>query len=84
MKKTVLAKILNSDGCTNAPDFDFYECCAEHDWHYSENSDEARFIADLRLAYCIYKKGHLLTALIYFSAVRRFGSAYYKGMGDAS
>lgn len=88
MKKnnTVLAKVLGkeTDGCTNSPDFNFYPCCAEHDWYYSKNSDEPRFIADLRLAYCIYKKGHRYLSIIYFIAVRKYGEEHYEGVGDAS
>jgi len=84
-KNTVLAKIMGaSDGCTHAPDFNFYDCCAEHDFYYSKNSDEPRFLADLKLAYCIYKKGHILLALIYFSFVRRFGAEHYEASGDRS
>ncbi len=84
-KDTILAKITgHSDGCTNSPDFNFYECCSEHDWYYSKNSDEPRFIADLILSYCIYKKGHKLLAIIYFLAVRQYGKSHYIAMGDNS
>ena len=83
-KNTVLAKVLNkkSDGCSNSPDFNFYDCCSEHDWYYGKSSDLPRFIADLILAYCIYKKGHRYLSLVYFIAVRRFGKSHYEAMGD--
>ena len=84
-KNTVLARIKGkSDGCTNSPDFNFYPCCAEHDWYYGEDSDVPRFIADLILSYCIYKSGHYFLSITYFVAVRRFGRKYYKGTGDIS
>jgi hypothetical protein len=85
-KDTVLSKITGhqSDGCTNSPDFNFYECCAEHDWHYSKNSDYPRFLADLELALCIIKAGHPALAILYFYSVRKFGRSYYVAMGDSS
>lgn len=86
-KITVLAKVtgeVNSDGCTHSPDFNFYPCCAEHDWYYSKESDVPRFMADLTLAYCIYKKGHTIKAVIYFIAVRKYGKSHYEAYGDAS
>jgi len=82
---TVVAKITGknvSDGCTNSPDFNFYPCCAEHDWYYSNNSDIPRLHADILLFLCIYKSGHTVLALFYFYMVRKFGESHYENYSE--
>jgi len=50
------------DGCTGVPDFDFKECCDEHDEMYQTHRDPAtsfpitKEVADDAMYWCIYNK----------------------------
>lgn len=65
-----------TDGCSMAPDFNFRECCVEHDYEYAEHhreSEENRKEIDKELKLCIGCKGHKVLAWIYWAMVRAFG-----------
>ncbi len=68
---------LSNDGCSNAPDFNFKECCVEHDFYYRNDegiTGVSRSEADKRLRKCMQKKWKLpLMPWIYWGAVRVSG-----------
>ena len=47
----------NTDGCTAWPDFDYKECCAEHDFYYVNDVGVTTREADAILRDCIRSKG---------------------------
>ncbi len=68
---------LTNDGCSNAPDLNFKDCCHEHDFYYrnpKEITGVSRAEADRRLRKCISRRWKLpLMPWIYWSATRMFG-----------
>ncbi len=68
---------LENDGCSSAPDFNFKECCVEHDYYYrnpEEDTGVSRGEADKRLRQCIQKRWKLLfMPWIYWGFVRAAG-----------
>ena len=68
---------LDSDGCSNAPDFNFRGCCEAHDYYYrncESITKVSRSEADKRLRKCIQKKWKLpIMPWIYWGMVRTFG-----------
>lgn len=72
------AIIHQSDGCTNAPDLNFRECCVHHDYYYATKT-LTRKEADKELRQCIQKEwGGIFLPWIYWGAVRIFGGKYYQ------
>jgi len=74
----VMGKRLNfeSDGCSNAPDLNFRECCEKHDFDYRnyEITGITRVQADKCMRECMRKKWSLFIApWIYWTGVRCFG-----------
>lgn len=65
-------KEFSTDGCSKAPEFDFLDCCLEHDFRY-KYAYGTRKRADKYLRECIKKQGHPVKAWIYWSAVRLLG-----------
>ncbi len=85
--KKELNKTIMGDSCTGVPDFNFTECCAEHDKDYEE-ATLTRYQADKKLRLCISKKrvgfyNYRLMPWIYFAGVRVFGGSHY-GKGGGS
>lgn len=74
--KSGLLKGYKFDGCTNAPDLNAADCCAEHDYHY-QDLDLTRAQADKKLRKCMQKKGWIILPWIYWGAVRIFGGNHY-------
>lgn len=82
-----------TNGCTGVPDFDWKDCCDQHDRDYQDGGGWfAKFRADWRLAKCIgckrravgsllrraaYAVGHVLLGGVYFVGVRVFGSVFF-------
>ena len=65
-----------TDGCTLAPDFNFKDCCEEHDQDYAENyrtSERNRAKADKKLRLCIKCRGWKYLCWVYWAFVRIFG-----------
>jgi hypothetical protein len=67
------------NGCTAAPDMNFGDCCNQHDHDYQDMS-KTRLQSDNDMFKCMVKKGWKgkLLAPLYWSAVRIFGSAFFK------
>lgn len=70
-----IPKDFKSDGCTLAPNFNFKQCCIEHDYlrRYKIISKSK---ADKNLRECINSKGHPILAWIYWIFVRVAGVFY--------
>ncbi|NIP61763.1 MAG: hypothetical protein GWN01_02560 [Nitrosopumilaceae archaeon] len=71
----------STDGCTMAPDLDFFPCCDKHDFAYRNNhiTGISRWDADWEMKECIKKrpKGKYL-AWIYWLGARVLGwAAFY-------
>jgi hypothetical protein len=68
---------MDNDGCSSAPDFNFRECCEEHDYYYRNDisvTGVSRSCADKRLRKCISKKWKLpLMPWVYWAGVRLCG-----------
>ena len=66
-----------SDGCTLSPDFEFYDCCYDHDvaYHFQHCS---RWAADRRLRQCIRAEGYILLPWIYWVGVRLAGWLFWE------
>lgn len=69
------------DGCTSSPDFNFTDCCNQHDKDYGE-AKISRWQADKKLRVCISKKGvgfynFKILPWVYWGGVRVFGGKYY-------
>jgi hypothetical protein len=63
-----------SDGCSVAPDFNFTQCCLEHDKAYWRGGTCAeRRAADQALKRCITENGHGFMSNVYYASVRLFG-----------
>jgi len=79
---------LTSDGCSNAPDFNFTKCCKEHDYYYRnpvELTGVSRAEADRRLRRCIRSHwGGPVMPWIYWGAVRLFGWIPWNKAGKAA
>jgi bisphosphoglycerate-dependent phosphoglycerate mutase len=80
-KKTDLNKKVLMDYCTASPDFNFSDCCKQHDEDY-EKMTISRWRADKKLRRCISKKGvgfykYRILPWVYWAGVRAFGGMYY-------
>ena len=66
----------NSDGCSMVPDFNFRECCVQHDMDYM-NPNMSRLRADNRMRKCIKSKTPWWNpiSLVYFAGVQALGSS---------
>ena len=65
-------------GCSYTPDFNFSDCCIEHDKAYEKGGRKwDRYIADLQLQECIKEHGHPYKAKIYYLGVRLFGRFFF-------
>lgn len=74
-----------TDGCTSSPDFNFVQCCIEHDINYRDNPNEiTRADADKRLRKCIQAKGFIILPWLYWSAVRLFGGNAWKNAASST
>jgi len=69
-------KEFNSDGCTGVPDFNFRDCCEQHDRDYLGRVSRKQ--ADIMLRQCIASKGYRVLPWIYYIGVRLFGGPHYK------
>jgi len=64
-----------TDGCSASPDFNFRQCCVEHDKAYWRGGTCAeRRAADQALKRCIADNDHGSLSSIYYASVRAFGS----------
>ena len=75
------------DGCTLSPDFNFKECCNEHDIDYMTKRVSRRE-SDKKLRQCIAKKGvgfynYRVLPWVYWAGVRVFGGRYYRNEGGS-
>lgn len=74
------ATVFQSDGCSKFPDYDYRDCCVEHDKDYfSGGSWTRRWRADKKLYKCVAaKKGfeHKLIAPVMWAGVRVFGAPF--------
>ena len=73
--KDVVVKF-TTDGCTLAPNFNFRECCEEHDQDYAKyhrTSEKNRAKSDRKLRLCIKCKGWAALSWIYWFFVRILG-----------
>ncbi len=76
---TMLGKRMNmsNDGCSNAPDLNFGECCKEHDYYYRNEefvTGVSRAEADKRLRKCIQCHWKLpILPWVFWSMTRCFG-----------
>lgn len=60
-----------SDGCSCWPDFDWAECCVEHDLIYWMGGTRLeRKIADIKLKKCVTDKGHAFIGSLMYYGVR--------------
>lgn len=69
-----------TDGCSGVPDFNFRDCCVQHDYDYAEHHRESegkRLELDKKLRLCIGCRGHKVLAWIYWVGVRAFGWISY-------
>lgn len=65
------------DGCSMAPDFDFVQCCNNHDVRYwMGGTTSERKAADLEFRECIRNSNHRILANIYYYGVRVGGTHY--------
>ncbi|MEO8074305.1 MAG: hypothetical protein ABI686_13785 [Acidobacteriota bacterium] len=73
----VLPADFKSDGCSNFPDYDYRDCCVEHDkTYYVGGSWKKRWRSDKKLYKCVTaKKGfeHKFIAPAMWFGVRAFG-----------
>jgi len=66
-----------SDGCSCWVDWDYYDCCYEHDKIYwAGGSAEERRQADIELMECIEKKGHDVLAPFMYLGIRVGGHGW--------
>jgi len=66
-----------SDGCSCWPDWDYYDCCYEHDKIYwAGGSAEERRQADIELMECVGKKGHDVLAAFMYLGLRVGGHGW--------
>ncbi len=66
-----------SDGCSCWPDWDYYECCYEHDKVYWwGGTAEERKEADLRLIECVAEKEHRVMPYFMYIGVRIGGHGW--------
>ena len=69
-----------TDGCSFAPDFNFRDCCVQHDYDYAEHyreSEAKRKEIDSEFHLCIKCRAGVVLAWIYWAAVRAFGWVPY-------
>jgi hypothetical protein len=65
------------DGCSMAPDFNFIDCCDQHDARYwLGGSAAARALADQEFSQCVAAKDHAVLAKLYYLGVRVGGTPY--------
>lgn len=76
------------NGCTDAPNFDFENCCNNHDVDYARGGGPwRRLVADWKLGHCIYCVGrargwlwvipYAFLSCVYFLGVRLFGWRFF-------
>ena len=78
---------LSSDGCSGAPDFDFRQCCVEHDYYYRnpvERTGVSRSAADAKLRRCIAARGRPVLSWAYWVSVRALGWIPWNKAGKAA
>lgn len=84
----ILARLLEANGCTSAPDLCFGDCCNAHDVEYGtgrtiHGEPVTRAEADKRLMRCMSerakkdKQAAEILAPIYYAAVRVFGECHW-------
>lgn len=62
-----------SDGCSYSPDFNFNQCCRDHDRaYYYGGSKQQRKRTDQKFRQCVRNKGHAILDDVYYSGVRVF------------
>ncbi|MDY6854751.1 MAG: FAD-binding oxidoreductase [Thermodesulfobacteriota bacterium] len=72
------AKPFKSDGCSCWPDWNYYECCYEHDKIYwAGGSPKERRKADIKLMDCVAEKGHEITSVLIYLGVRIGGHGWF-------
>ena len=76
------ARALNGDGCTNAPDLQFRDCCDLHDIMYRTGKTPCgrpvtRAEADRQLRRCMRQRGGVFLPWLYWGAVRAFGFLHW-------
>ena len=75
--ETVPQKACRIDGCTLSPDFDFVQCCNEHDLSYWRGgSVQMRKQADEVFRQCIADQGHPFLSVLYYYGVRVGGASF--------
>ena len=66
-----------SDGCSCWPDWDYYDCCYNHDKDYWwGGTPQERKESDLRLMKCISEKGHTILPIFMYIGVRINGHGW--------
>ncbi len=74
----VFMHVWTSDGCTNAPDFNFVHCCYAHDACYARGgAADDREDCDVELCECITDAGYPVLGEVYYAAVRAFGRSAF-------
>ncbi|MDP2644282.1 MAG: hypothetical protein Q8P24_05035 [Desulfobacterales bacterium] len=66
-----------SDGCSWWPDWDYSDCCYNHDKDYWRGGTPGeRKASDVRLMQCVSGKGHTIMPLIMYTGVRIAGHGW--------
>jgi hypothetical protein len=66
-------------GCSYTPDFNFFNCCKEHDDAYDKGgTEEDKKKADNQLRECIKQQGHPHKANLYYMGVKVFGRFFFR------
>lgn len=69
---------LDSDGCSNVPDFNIKSCCDAHDRCYCRGGDDGdRKVCDDELYQCIKRENSSILAAIYRWGVEAFGAGHF-------
>ena len=75
--EVVPPKACRVDGCTLSPDFDFVQCCNEHDVSYWRGgSAKMRKQVDEVFRQCIADQGHPVLSILYYYGVRVGGVSF--------
>ena len=84
----ILARLLEANGCTSAPDLCFEDCCNGHDVEYRtgktiDGEPVSRAEADAKFLRCMSERAKqdkaaaAVLAPIYYAAVRVFGESHW-------
>jgi len=75
--------VRQGDGCTMVPDFNFRDCCQQHDMGYM-NPATTRYQDDCALYKCIRSKTAWWNPIagVYFAGVRACGASRYVGFEE--